>query len=790
MAYYVYGTTGADSMVGSAGDDVIYGLEGDDVLYGLNGEDMIDGGPGNDKMNGGPNSDTFIVDSEGDVVVGGGANFLPDLILSSVTCILGSDVGNLTLTGTGGISGYGNALANVMKGNGGDNILIGAGGDDTLDGAAGNDVVSGDYGSDTILFGRGDGQDTLLDSFMHPWDMDTLLFKAGVAVADIRASREGDTLILKIAGTDDQVRMPNYFKTQYMYGQVKEIRFADAPATVWTASRFKDLVSLPPPPPVVLIDGTPAPDTLTGTTGDDLINGLAGNDVIYGKEGADTLDGGAGDDKIDGGEGADEMWGGTGNDIYYVDNIHDRVNERAGEGVDAVQIRVSYTLIENLENLHLAGTAAINGTGNSLNNVITGNTGDNVLDGAAGNDTMYGGSGNDTFIIDCAGDTVIEYANNGTDLVLSNVAFALGANVENLTLTGSAAINGTGNALDNVLKGNTGNNQLDGGAGNDTLDGGAGDDRIDGGEGADAMSGGTGNDFYVVDNANDRVTELAGEGVDAVQIRVSHGLGANLENLHLAGTAAINGTGNALNNVITGNTGDNVLDGGLGNDAMYGSNGNDTYVVDSAGDTVIEYLNQGVDLVRSGVSFALDPNIENLTLTGTAAINGTGNELGNALTGNSANNQLGGGAGNDRLEGGAGADLVFGGTGNDTYVLARGHGSDVLVEDDGTAGNVDVALFGPGIAMDQLWFSKGTGSNDLLVSVIGTNDKFTIKNWYVGNRYHVEEFKTSDGKVLLDSQVQNLVQAMAGFSPPAAGQTTLPASYQPSLNPVIAANWH
>ena len=101
-------------------------------------------------------------------------------------------------------------------------------------------------------------------------------------------------------------------------------------------------------------------------------------------------------------------------------------------------------------------------------------------------------------------------------------------------------------------------------------------------------------------------------------------------------------------------------------------------------------------------------------------------------------------------------------------------------------------LFLENINSDQLWFTH-TG-NDLNVSVIGTTDGITIKNWYVGSQYpgsqyHVEQFKTSDGKVLLDSQVQNLVNAMASFAPPASGQTTLPANYATSLTPVIAANW-
>ncbi len=99
-----------------------------------------------------------------------------------------------------------------------------------------------------------------------------------------------------------------------------------------------------------------------------------------------------------------------------------------------------------------------------------------------------------------------------------------------------------------------------------------------------------------------------------------------------------------------------------------------------------------------------------------------------------------------------------------------------------------MARFDASIATDQLWFSHI--SNNLEVSIIGTSDKLTLTNWYLGNQYHVEQFKTSDGKTLLDSQVQNLVSAMAAFSPPAAGQTTLSASYQMSLAPVIAANWN
>lgn len=204
-----------------------------------------------------------------------------------------------------------------------------------------------------------------------------------------------------------------------------------------------------------------------------------------------------------------------------------------------------------------------------------------------------------------------------------------------------------------------------------------------------------------------------------------------------------------------------------------------TYLVDNIADVVTELASEGTDGVSSSVTYTLATNVENLTLTGTSATNGTGNALANVLTGNGAANLL---------DGGSGADTLVGGAGDDSYVLGRGYGADTIQENDSTAGNTDVLQFLIGVTTDQIWLRKV--SNDLEVSIIGTSDKATLTNWYLGNQYHVEQLKTSDGKTLLDSQVQNLVSAMAGFAPPAAGQTTLPPSYQTALAPVIAANWN
>jgi Ca2+-binding RTX toxin-like protein len=386
---------------------------------------------------------------------------------------------------------------------------------------------------------------------------------------------------------------------------------------------------------VANIRGTSGNDPLTGTEGDDLLEGLAGNDTLRGLGGNDTLDAGTGGDRL---------IGGTGNDTYIVDGPGDTVIEIAGEGIDTVRSSATRTLDANVENLTLTGTAAINGTGNSLNNVITGNTASNTLNGGTGADRLIGGAGNDTYIVDGPGDTVVENAGGGFDSMFSSASRTLDANVENLWLMGTASINGTGNSLNNNIQGTSGNNVLNGGTGADTLIGFRGDDT------------------YVVDGPGDTVIEELGQGTDTVQSSATRTLEANVENLTLTGSAAINGTGNSLHNTITGNSAANRLAGGAGDD---------TYHV-GAGDTVIENFGEGRDSVFSSVSRTLEANVEVLFLTGTAPINGTGNALNNVLIGNNAANRLSGADGNDTLRGGEGIDTMNGGLGNDEYEVTAG----------------------------------------------------------------------------------------------------------------------
>ncbi len=149
------------------------------------------------------------------------------------------------------------------------------------------------------------------------------------------------------------------------------------------------------------------------------------------------------------------------------------------------------------------GVVIENATGGNGNDTLNGNSANNVLNGGLGADKMTGGSGNDTYYVDNTGDQVNEAVGGGTDLVFSSLtSYALGSNVENLTLIGTA-LNGLGNSLNNVLTGNDLANTLNGGAGDDTLVGGGGNDILIGGAGRDILTGGLGADNFVFQTLTD-----------------------------------------------------------------------------------------------------------------------------------------------------------------------------------------------------------------------------------------------------------------------------------------------
>ena len=503
---------------------------------------------------------------------------LPDFATSGASNSTATD--SFTYTIVGGSTA---TVTVTIQGVDSNDLLLGTVGADTLSGGLGNDTVNGGAGADRLLGGAGN------DVYIDP---------------------TGDTIVEAAGGGTDLVTS----------------------AATFSLSGISHVENL----------------TLTGA-GDVNAIGNSADNVLTGNTGANRLRGGAG---------ADTLIGGLGNDTY-IDPDGDTILETAIGGIDTVESSTTALLAGryHVENLTLTGTDDINATGNYSDNVLTGNDGANRLRGSLGTDTLIGGRGNDTYV-GPTGDTIVEFANGGVDTVESEVTFTLGgiAHVENLTLTGTDAINGRGNFGDNVITGNSGANRLDGSLGADTL------------------IGGLGNDVYV-DPTGDVISELAGGGTDTVESSVTCNLNgtAHVEDLILTGLASIDGTGNGHANVITGNAGNNRLSGLAGIDTLIGGAGNDTYV-NPLIDTIIELAGQGVDTVESGatISLAAIANVENLILTGTGLVNGAGNELNNVLSGNGSANILSGGDGNDTLAGAAGLDTLIGGLGNDTYLDPEG----------------------------------------------------------------------------------------------------------------------
>jgi Ca2+-binding RTX toxin-like protein len=326
--------------------------------------------------------------------------------------------------------------------------------------------------------------------------------------------------------------------------------------------------------------------------------------------------------------------------------------------------------------------------GTAASQFLIGSSANDEFSGGGGEDYMAGGIGNDLYLIDSAGDTVVENAGAGIDRVASTISYVLPANVENLDLIGIATtqLDGTGNALDNVMTGSVARNILVGGGGNDTLYGYGGNDELNGQVGADTMYGGLGEDTYIIDNVGDHAIELPGEGVDTVNASISYTMEANIENVTLTGVNT-NDTvfGNDLSNTINGNAGDNTISGGIGFDVINAGNGNDVLDGGLGGD----FLNGGlgndtayyyssatgvrVDLTSNLADFG-DATADNIFSIENVIGSNTGSDV---LTGNSEANFLSGYGGADVLDGRDGGDSLFGGDGDD--ILKPGAGFDYVV---------------------------------------------------------------------------------------------------------------
>lgn len=855
---------GNDAANGRDGDDVIAGGAGNDTLLGANGDDLLDGGTGDDVLDGGAGSNGLMPGSGHNVVildaVAGEADSMLDIqtgaddstvtdltvrvanglsavyeyadqrslnlydgddgrIVQILNYAAGSRLGSLRIVnGAGaeqvldfrsglmvarngsdgvddnmlafgqlayqsqhirGLGGndriYGSAAGDRLEGGEGNDGLYSQEGRDWLEGGAGADTLSGGDGDDTYLFQGVFGTDRI-DNYAVDAEsaVDILLFQ-DLRLVDLNFSRDGyNGRDLLITTPDGTVTAESQFHPSIPRARVDKVVAMDGEIT---AAAIEWQLDHPNRAPVVTApasagytdtrfddDFAPVSGQLTATDPD------SGTVLRFGIEGGVDL--GAGRVGKTGLLGALTLDTATGAYTYTPDDsamenlsapAQEEIIFTVSDGALSTQA-VWHVLVDSSPSTETAGNDHITGTSQNDRidalegaDQVDGGAGADYLRGGAGADTLSGGSGNDTFVVS-AGDMLVEAGAGGVDLVLADVSWTLGANTENLYLTGESAINGTGTSGANQLVGNAAENYLNGGAGADTL------------------TGGLGNDTYSVESAGDVVVEFADQGMDTVRSTLSYTLGNHLERLILTGSA-VAGVGNSLSNQITGNSAANLLDGKGAADTLAGGAGNDTYVL-SAGDVVQESAGAGTDDIQAGFSYTLGVNLENLRATGVANASLTGNTLANALVGNSGSNRIAGAGGADTLEGGGGSD---------TYLVMRGDGQDTVLEG-GTAAGADVLWFNDkSVYHDQIWFSRS--GNDLLVSLIGTVDSVRIKEWYGSASQSVEQFRAGNGKILMASAVDALVSAMAIVTPPSTGQLSLDAGRHAALDVVLAAGW-
>jgi len=855
------GGDGDDQLYGGAGDDTLLGGSGNDILYSGPGNNILDGGRGNDIYESDKAGlDTYIMRADGGndriaslpekiniflegvrvqnisitfdyryLIVGipGGSTLTIEGLFydkvgarqsiqfsDSFSGSLKYDESTLNSMVLQGGSGddhlYGFDRNDVIRGGSGNDVLDGRAGDDILVGGQGDDNLVGGIGNDTYIFSKGDGVDTINDSDVVS-AVNTIKFTDVKSDELIIYAQNNYDLVFRVKGTTDKLVVTGYYLADEVRGgvvynnKIDRVEFSDG--KVWNASDFEQIKNNAVNNRPVVVGVAP---TLRASVGEFFSYVVPENFATDSDKG----------DKV----------------FYdvtaYFEQDHlpewlkfDPVTRTLSGTPTAADIGKPRLVLWAKDSYEAKSGTVLDFTVGNPNRapVVRAPQDDQVF--VEGQSFLYSSAS----VFSDPDNDVLSYSaklSNGTALPswlkINSTTGQFSGTVPvgavaplNVMVTASDPFGGSVSSTFNVaiqvqgktlngtsgadkLVGGAGDDTLNGNAGNDTLIGNAGNDLLNGGAGNDTMTGGTGDDVYIVDSVADVTIELPNEGIDTVESSVTWTLSANTENLYLTGKAAINGTGNALDNTIVGNSAANILTGGAGNDSldgragadrMVGGLGDDTYYVDNVGDVVVENANEGIDSVESSISYTLGSNVENLTLADGAAINGTGNALDNIMIGNSSSNILTGGAGNDRLEGRGGADTLIGGTGNDTYVMARGFGRDTIIDTDATAGNQDQALFSYNITSDQLWFRQLSSTNDLEVSVMGTTDAFVVKDWFAGSANHVEKFVASDGKVLLDSQVQNLVNAMASFSPPTYFQTTLSDSAYAGLAPVLAASW-
>ncbi|MDB5539512.1 MAG: hypothetical protein JWQ89_1239 [Devosia sp.] len=906
-------------IVGTPNNDVLNGTAGDDLMLGLAGNDVLNGGAGNDILVGGPNgpatggtfADPFTTINAAWVESNDGAGATNQVRIDDGNSNLlrfhgGAGMNGAEITRAFDLSSANTATitydfdADGLDGTEQVRVLFAADGVnytllntiDADDNGSGNHVVSGPFsttarirfevtgidgttenvevdnlqivyasaetlngglGNDTYAFGLGDGNDVINESVsatsggtadrisilapstgIDPVTGLPILTITSLSAIDSSTGTQTGDLVINYAlpaGTQQTITVAGHFTGANPETGIERINFNGATFAGYALGTDDYLISRLDPNNDRVIDLTASlannfiagenttSDEIVGGSGNDLIFGGSGNNDLVGGLGDDLLVGGSGSDDLDsrlnaagddfeGAIGADTMVGGAGDDTYGVDDLLDVALEAIGEGTDTVETFLAALSIENManvENLAYRGVDANQfvGTGNALNNVITGgdladtltgglgndtlngglgndalnggdgadilNGGDDVdtlnggigadtLNGGAGADIMVGGLDNDTYVVDDAGDVATELALGGTDTVQSSISYTLGAELENLTLTGGDAINGTGNALANVITGNAANNQIFGGGGNDTINAGNGTDLIDSGTGDDTLNGGPGNDTIIGGAGNDAITVTDGNDVilyNSADIGTDTIIGFDAT----GGTAA---TQDLINLSALGITAANLA----------------TRVLESQDGTTAVLTVRDASLATIGTIRVANTTVGAIEATdyvlaaAAPATFGTPTANADIITGNGAANLIDGQGGNDTLSGGAGDDVIIGGEGTDT--LNGDDGNDTLSGGAGSNNGTYVDDF------NNAALNNSTGSVPWTSSWIETGDSgaITAGQIRIDNGNNVLQFFGGAGAGFDGAQIQrgiNLAGATAAALSYSIAETGLDA---------------
>lgn len=797
----IYGTPGDDEISGLGGSDSIYGLEGDDVIDGGTGEDFIVGGPGADILSGGDDDD-YLFGGMGDDVMSG----------NSGNDVFESGGGNETYDGGSGDDSYflyspnGNNI--IRDSQGGDYLYIDSTFEDAQFGTSGDDLliqlgeasltiedwqVGDEYQVESVEF----SDDTVLTND----DIDSLLENAAPQVADPIEDFSID------AGESFNFSMPEGTFVDADEGD--ELSYSLSLADGSELPGWLDFDSYPVP----VMGGTPTAEdvgeydirlTATDSAGNSVSDvftltvGSANNPPLVQEPVGDqlaesgevfefTIPEGTFSDpdeeslilnaSLEGGESLPEWLefdpltatfsGLPGENDVMPLQVYVTAQDEAGESV-TTDFRLGFvgeTFTGGLDNDSFSGTngddLASGGDGSDTlrgeygNDQLYGDSGGDFLFGGDGRDSLFGGAGDDGLWGAAGSDQIhggegedrlyYSFSSAGVQVDLASGTGA-GGNAEGDTITGIERVYGSaygdtliGDANDNRLVGYGGADVLDGGEGADYLLGGDGNDHLMGGAGTDNIRGGTGADLIDGGAGSDYASYSGSDA--AVQVDLSEGVGTGgyAAGDSLVGIEHLRGsqwddalTGDANTNYLLGRDGHDTLSGAGGGDGLYGGAGNDQLLGGSGGDTL----------------------------------------YGNADA--------------DELDGGSGYDYLIGGSGSDVYRFGVDDDTASVIEEGSDTASTDIVRFDEGIVADDLWFSRQ--GDDLRVDIIGTDDSLYVNDWYTQTNT-VEQFETASGEALLNSQVQQLVDAMSVFDPPDQGIVTPPQQDQDDVAPVIAASW-